>query len=132
MGGARARSSKMAAAAAAAVAAVAATAPDARRQPSHPLRLPRGSKPPSSPAQSPSHSGCVKERVASRGLHLQLTRLPLGASVGSVRCCFLEDGGCSASTPPPQVIYLALVSFLDLRGGELLPPPAEAFDYMNQ
>lgn len=25
------------------------------------------------------------------------------------------------------VLYLALVSFLDIRGGELLPPPPEAF-----
>jgi hypothetical protein len=29
--------------------------------------------------------------------------------------------------PCCQVLYLALVSFLDLRGGELLPPPPEAF-----
>lgn len=28
---------------------------------------------------------------------------------------------------PMQVIYLALVSFLDMRGGELLPPPPEAY-----
>jgi hypothetical protein len=27
-----------------------------------------------------------------------------------------------------QVIYLGLVSFLDIRGGELLPPPPEAFE----
>ncbi|KAI3436442.1 hypothetical protein D9Q98_005859 [Chlorella vulgaris] len=26
------------------------------------------------------------------------------------------------------VIYLGLVSFLDIRGGELLPPPPEAFE----
>ncbi len=28
-----------------------------------------------------------------------------------------------------QVLYLGLVQFMNVRGGELLPPPPEAFDH---
>lgn len=34
---------------------------------------------------------------------------------------------CLPAPITPQVIYLGLVSFLDIRGGELLPPPPEAY-----
>ncbi len=34
---------------------------------------------------------------------------------------------CMLLFPSVQVIYLGLVSFLDMRGGELLPPPPEAY-----
>lgn len=32
--------------------------------------------------------------------------------------------------PAAQILYLMLVQFMDSRGGELLPPPPEAFEYM--
>ena len=40
--------------------------------------------------------------------------------------CFhkIDDGHV-----PVQVLYLGLVQFMNVRGGELLPPPPEAFDH---
>lgn len=42
------------------------------------------------------------------------------------QCCS-HPAVYSSCCTPMQVIYLALVSFLDMRGGELLPPPPEAY-----
>ena len=49
------------------------------------------------------------------------------------RLLHVEVALTSVPAPPlptalcPQVLYLALVQFMDMRGGELLPPPPEAF-----
>lgn len=52
-------------------------------------------------------------------------------------CCANEIYGLARmltptarAAPAAQILYLMLVQFMDSRGGELLPPPPEAFEYM--
>lgn len=54
---------------------------------------------------------------------------PLASRLPEQHCLRVSALPSPSPHPAPllQVIYLALVSFLDMRGGELLPPPPEAY-----